>query len=268
MKLCPKCDFIYEDDQSFCDMDGRELVLRLASEPTRTRVTIPLGATEASAEQRSSGVVVAAVVLFLLTTLVVVVYFARSRQTNAQRSPQRPQTSIQTPTTQTSAQSPTEQPAATEEVADAHSKDSADPALSSSDEVQSEVAKQSLAHSRLNAGPVSAGASAGNRGSVIVHLNNGAAIKADEAWEKREGVWYRQEGMVTFLKRSSVRSIERVGTSAGAEGAPGTTPAAKKSATRDQLRIAKLEPVNAKKPNRVTSFFKKTGSLIKKPFKF
>jgi hypothetical protein len=25
MKQCPQCDFIYEDDQSLCDMDGREL---------------------------------------------------------------------------------------------------------------------------------------------------------------------------------------------------------------------------------------------------
>src|ERR687898_309096 len=26
MKRCPLCDFIYEDDQSLCDMDGIELV--------------------------------------------------------------------------------------------------------------------------------------------------------------------------------------------------------------------------------------------------
>jgi hypothetical protein len=26
MKLCPQCDFIYEDDQGFCDMDGKQLV--------------------------------------------------------------------------------------------------------------------------------------------------------------------------------------------------------------------------------------------------
>jgi hypothetical protein len=27
MKRCPECDFIYENDQRFCDMDGRELSL-------------------------------------------------------------------------------------------------------------------------------------------------------------------------------------------------------------------------------------------------
>ena len=26
MKRCPLCDFIYEDEQSLCDMDGYELV--------------------------------------------------------------------------------------------------------------------------------------------------------------------------------------------------------------------------------------------------
>ena len=26
MKLCPQCEFLYEDDQIFCDMDGEGLV--------------------------------------------------------------------------------------------------------------------------------------------------------------------------------------------------------------------------------------------------
>ena len=26
MKLCPQCEFIYEDEQNFCDMDGETLV--------------------------------------------------------------------------------------------------------------------------------------------------------------------------------------------------------------------------------------------------
>jgi hypothetical protein len=34
MKLCPQCDFIYEDDQRCCDMDGMELVY----EPTLDRL--------------------------------------------------------------------------------------------------------------------------------------------------------------------------------------------------------------------------------------
>jgi hypothetical protein len=33
MKRCPQCEFIYEDDQSVCDMDGIRLVLDSRSFP-------------------------------------------------------------------------------------------------------------------------------------------------------------------------------------------------------------------------------------------
>lgn len=36
MKRCPECDFIYENDQRFCDMDGREL-------PSAPRPLLPTG---------------------------------------------------------------------------------------------------------------------------------------------------------------------------------------------------------------------------------
>ena len=38
MKLCPKCDFIYEDDQAFCDMDGKELT---SIRSLRSRIKLP-----------------------------------------------------------------------------------------------------------------------------------------------------------------------------------------------------------------------------------
>jgi cytoskeletal protein RodZ len=34
MKRCPKCEFIYEDDQSLCDMDGALLVFDARTLPT------------------------------------------------------------------------------------------------------------------------------------------------------------------------------------------------------------------------------------------
>ncbi len=33
MKRCPQCEFIYEDDQSCCDMDGIDLVFDHATPP-------------------------------------------------------------------------------------------------------------------------------------------------------------------------------------------------------------------------------------------
>jgi hypothetical protein len=290
MKLCPQCEFIYEDEQSFCDMDGTGLVHNPASELFISRLTIPLVADSGPTAQRSSSsIALATLAVIVLAGLVVAAYFARTRQSLARRSPEPAQSSLQVTdqATQSSAQSTADQlpSSATSDSEQASAAQPSDPTIASTsaasdqpevDSTSSAAAKTALAHSRLNAGPVSASSGTGNsRGPVVVRLTNGAAIRADEAWEKREGIWYRQAGMVTFLKRSRVRAIERVAPSARAQLPAGNAAAtnggnqrAKKPVTRDQLRIAKLEPVKPKKDNRVTSFLKKTGNLIKKPFRF
>lgn len=294
MKLCPECDFIYEDNQSFCDMDGKELVPRAAAEP-RFRLTIPIKPADITKAlpssvpktRNSSSLALVAVVVIVLTALVVAVYVARQRQ-NRDHSSQPAQPSVQAldQPTRTSTQPATEQASESQTPSDQTSGDRANDATGSSaapEESQAASSKVSLAHSRLNPGPVSASASAATgRGPVIVRLTNGAVIKADDAWEKKEGVWYRQAGMVTFLKRSSVRSIERMAAprsqstitnAAGRNSSAGGVDAdrdqtTKSTRSRDQLRIAKLPSATPKKESRVTSFFKKTGKLIKKPFKF
>src|SRR4029077_10311401 len=125
----------------------------------------------------------------------------------------------------------------------------------------SSTTKESLAHTRLTPGPVAAGAPSGNgRGPVIVRLNNGAAIRADEVWEKREGIWYRQAGVVTFLKRSQVRTIERM---------PSASTRSKTESNSVGEKSRQTEPAaETKKESKVTSFLKKTGRILKKPFKF
>ena len=39
MKRCPQCEFIYEDDQSLCDMDGVLLVLDSRTLPNMNALT-------------------------------------------------------------------------------------------------------------------------------------------------------------------------------------------------------------------------------------
>jgi hypothetical protein len=289
MKLCPQCEFIYEDEQSFCDMDGTGLVHNPASDLLISRLTIPLIFESGPTARRSrSSIALATLVVIVLAGLVGGAYFTRSRQTLARRSPEPAQSSLQATdqATQSSTQTTAEQPSATSNSAQTAAAQSGEQSIAqtstASDQLEvdstssaARSSKTALAHSRLNAGPVSATAGTTNsRGPVVVRLTNGAAIRADDAWEKSEGVWYRQAGMVTFIKRSRVRSIERVATSprpqatAGdAAATSGANQSAKKPVTRDQLRIAKLEPVKPKKDNRVTSFLKRTGNLIKKPFK-
>jgi hypothetical protein len=279
MKLCPQCDFIYEDDQIVCDMDGKELVLDPATGVSATPVMVSDGLPMESAGRRWRNL--ALLTVFVIAALVIVIYLARANQLRSLRAPgvSKPSTdrsaadippqstsgdtylqpaspdlvSTQTPSTDTAL--PEQSPDESDELATAETVQTASSLASSS------TPKESLAHTRLTPGPVTAGVASGNsRGPVIVRLNNGASIRADEAWEKREGIWYRQGGVVTFLKRSQVRTIERL---------PSPSSRSKSAATTTGEQSRQTEPVaETKKDSKVTSFLKKTGRILKKPFKF
>src|ERR1044072_7301573 len=83
MKLCPQCDFIYEDDQGLCDMDGRELVYHSVplavgqslAVPTRLTISLP----EHSQPNRFPLLLIGAVVLALLLSVLYFVQLRRSR---------------------------------------------------------------------------------------------------------------------------------------------------------------------------------------------
>jgi hypothetical protein len=284
MKLCPQCDFIYEDDQSVCDMDGKELVSNSGRVVTEQSFATLVSATpglvsdvlpmESSAGRRLRNVALVTAVGLVLAALVIVIYLARMHQLRSGRAPESSESSTdrsagEIPPQSTSGDT-SGQPSASD-LASTHTPAADTPLpeqsheqsneLSSLETDQSSTAKESLAHTRLTPGPVSAGAPSGySRGPVIVRLNNGAAIRADEAWEKREGIWYRQGGVVTFLKRSQVRTIERF---------PSPTPRSKSAANNAGEKSRQTElAADTKKESRVTSFLKKTGRILKKPFKF
>ena len=282
MKLCPQCDFLYEDDQSVCDMDGKELVHSpavvsdqdMATPVSATTLPLPDVLTVESAGRRWRNL--AFLTLFVLATLLLVIYLARANQLRSLRAPQESESPTDRSAGDIPAESPSgSQPSSSESVSTQTS--SADTVLpeqspeqltevSSAETDQAAVssasstAKEALAHTRLTPGPVTAGVPLGNsRGPVIVRLNNGAAIRADEAWEKREGIWYRQGGVVTFLKRSEVRTIERL---------PSPAARPKPAANNAPEKTRQTEPAaDTKKESKVTSFLTKTGRILKKPFK-
>jgi len=108
---------------------------------------------------------------------------------------------------------------------------------------------------------------------VVIWLTNGASIKADEAWEKKEGIWYRQAGMVTFLKRSRVRAIQRLAApnprlKSTAIKAEEKNRKPENAIAQNQPGVVKPEAASAKKESRVGSFLKKTARILKRPFKF
>ncbi len=278
MKLCPQCDFIYEDDQLFCDMDGKELVHNSAPIGTDqsvgrpTRLTIDLPAKSRS--RRAPSLVLAGVAL---TVLLFVVYFAQLRPLRSSAAGHSANQSLQEVTPrQDSVQPATPAAGSSTPILDTSlpdrspsSKEHHDGFSSSPSPTQSLASGSLLAKGRLAADPVAARATSSNsRGTVIVRLNNGSSIKADEAWETKEGIWYRQAGVVTLLKRSRVRTIERAANPpAPSKSTTNNVQQKNRKAAQDRLRLARLEPAETKKQSRVASFLKKTGQILKRPFK-
>ena len=75
MKRCPQCEFIYEDDQSLCDMDGVLLVLDSRILPNvQALATVP-----AKAQQRRNRAVPAFATLILALVLGMVYYVSTRR---------------------------------------------------------------------------------------------------------------------------------------------------------------------------------------------
>ena len=113
MKRCPQCEFIYEDDQSLCDMDGILLVFDSRTLPTHALATVP--PTPPPAAQRRNRAVPAFATLILALVLGMV-YYVSTRQT-------RP--AVSTPRTLSAAPVviPTPEPQPTQSVAPAQARE-------------------------------------------------------------------------------------------------------------------------------------------------
>jgi hypothetical protein len=274
MKLCPQCDFIYEDNQGFCDMDGQELVHDPASGAV-DQTAPPKMTTSPPARSRGRRLSVIFVSAGLLTTLLSVIYLGQRQQS---RTTAIPIQSLQQPTT-SDTNRPSQVNSTSNTATDASLPvESPDPSLSpagtASALTDASITKAPSTHATEASAHAAADAMAPNQSApVIVRLTNGSSIKADDAGETRNGVWYRQGGMVTVLKRSQVRAIERRRSSsprATIPASPSTIPAntsAGDAAAKNHLRIRRLEPAIPKRQSPVTSFLKKTGQILSKPFK-
>jgi hypothetical protein len=79
MKRCPQCDFIYEDDQSLCDMDGVLLVLDTRNLPNLHAITT-VPATRAKAQTKRNRAVPAFATIILALVLGMVYYVSIHRR--------------------------------------------------------------------------------------------------------------------------------------------------------------------------------------------
>jgi hypothetical protein len=79
MKRCPQCEFIYEDDQSLCDMDGVLLVLDSRTIPNHHALATMPPAPKAAQRRNRAVPAFATLVLALVLGLV---YYVSTRQPN------------------------------------------------------------------------------------------------------------------------------------------------------------------------------------------
>ena len=80
MKRCPQCEFIYEDDQSLCDMDGFLLVFDAQVLPK------PKTPRKVSATPQWRSRVVPVMAALVLATVLYLVYFVSTNQQPASRT--------------------------------------------------------------------------------------------------------------------------------------------------------------------------------------
>lgn len=140
MKRCPDCEFIYEDDQSYCDMDGTKLAYDSRSLPKLQA----LSATEANSDSRWKSRAVPVFASALLAIVLGFVYYVSTRQAapavnNSEPAP------IEQPAT---AAEPTPLPTAAETSSQATDSNPPTEEKSSSSESASETKKQ--AEPRVN----------------------------------------------------------------------------------------------------------------------
>jgi hypothetical protein len=302
MKLCPQCEFIYEDDQSLCDMDGHALVNGERLESPLEAVAFDQGAAVSDSSPvalpaslppawQSSRFALGAVAAVIFAAVLFVAYYARAHQLQSGASNQAAAREDSEPLA-SPAFDPVPSASVVERSSPEQSREQSSPSSSESPSLSpssvASPAQKSVTRARLAYSPVSAGGSpSGNRAPVTIRLTNGASIKADEAWERREGIWYRQAGVVTLLKRSRVRAMDRLAYSPVRPQPAASKPEEKKSKpenliaqnepkiltpensiVRTEPRVVRNENTSVKKESRVSSFLKKTGRILSKPFKF
>ena len=190
MRRCPECNSVFPDTEQFCEADGTPLV---TVNPLPERTAVPKSSGGLLAIGMLAGVV--------LGLLLVLVYFAMSRRTaqqnsdTASSSSSAPQQQVLNPIqpARPASASPSEEP-------------SVEPSPSPT---ESPSPQTSPAPIELSNSPISTAAGE-KRVPVIIRLQSGLTIEADEAWQTGEGIWYRKHGVVSLLDPKNVKAVERV----------------------------------------------------------
>jgi hypothetical protein len=202
MKRCPQCLFIYPDADSRCDFDNTPLVVvnEAELEAATSEAPAPVKAKKRAPRKRKSKVTAILVVIGLLLgvgTFLVYYSFAQANQDTPEIAPVAiaAPAPIAAPLPAVASGSPVETPS---------------PSPAPSATPKSAAERVATSHTSTTSSPVStSGPGVGKKagGKPVILLTTGGRIEADEVWRTRDGIWYRRAGIVTLLKRNTVKAI-------------------------------------------------------------
>ena len=191
MKRCPSCGESYDDGVKFCDGDGTPLVAEFTPAEGRRARWGALGVGLALG-------VAACVAAFVL-------YRVATREGDGVAANSRPSTAVSgTPTAPA-------RPAAVEPAPAPTVSPEATPSLSPSPvPTQLPPRREEDGLDTLSDSPATTGGPGARADArVIFHLTDGAVVEAEDAWKAPGGAWYRRGGVLEWLDRSRIRSVER-----------------------------------------------------------
>lgn len=200
MKRCPECNSLFPDAEHFCELDGTPLVTVddvPRPSPIDRRAVVP------HPTSNSSPLPIGALIGLLVGVLLFLVYFAMSRQT-AQENPNTSSSSS------SARQQESLQPLQRAPRATANPSVEASVEPSASPGVETPSPQNSPAQVELSSSDPISTAPRVKGDPVVLKLDSGVTIEADEAWKTAEGIWYRKNGVVSLLDPKNVTAIEKV----------------------------------------------------------
>ena len=187
MKRCPECNELFDDQKTFCDMDGSGLTpVETASRPTPVWMTGAIGGL--------IGVIVC--------VLLYIAFLAPGQKDTQDQARHTPDTKETAPT------KPTQMAAVPLTARSVETPSPTETASPAADPSPTQAPATTPTPVALNDGPIATGGKSVNNGErAIIKMKDGSSVEADAAWEDAQGVWYRRNNLVSFVEKSKVDAI-------------------------------------------------------------
>lgn len=211
MKRCPQCLEAYGDEEKFCEIDGKKLLV----DPTFHVVeALPVAAPARNHAERSLMVLVGVLGGVLISAALFVIYSVVGNEPaqSPQLTARVPQTIPATRPAQPGYLEPAPRVTATP-------LDEAEPADAEPEAETQEETKDATLPTKVNQGPISTSSNKDeSKVRTVIQLNDGTSLDVDAAWKEGQGIWYRRGGLVSFLDSKDVKSISAVTDSKKVDG--------------------------------------------------